>query len=61
MPASSAAGYKNILSTHLLTTLLGADPLCVVMPKGLQYDLRRQLIAAIARYSARLAPATAAY
>lgn len=38
---------------HLLTTLLGADPLCVVMPKGLQYDhLRRQVNAAIARYSA---------
>jgi len=41
------------ISQYLLTTLLGADPLCVVMPKGLQYDhLRRQLNAAIARYSA---------
>lgn len=38
---------------HLLTTLIGADPLCVVMPKGLQYDrLRRQVNAVIARYSA---------
>jgi polar amino acid transport system substrate-binding protein len=38
---------------RLLTTLIGADPLCVVMPKGLQYDhLRRQVNAAIARYSA---------
>lgn len=37
---------------RLLTTLIGADPLCVVMPKGLQYDhLRRQVNAAIARYS----------
>ncbi len=38
---------------HLLTTLIGASPLCVVMPKGLQYDhLRRQVNAVIARYSA---------
>lgn len=35
----------------MLPTLLGAEPLCVVMPKGLQYDeLRRQVNAAIARY-----------
>lgn len=38
---------------RLLPTLLSAEPLCVVMPKGLQYDqLRRQVNAAIARYSA---------
>ena len=38
---------------RLLTTLIGADPLCVVMPKGLQYDkLRQRVNAAIARYSA---------
>ena len=37
---------------HLLPTLLGAEPLCVVMPKGVQYDdLRRRVNAAIARYS----------
>ena len=38
---------------RLLPELLGADPLCVVMPKGLQYnDLRQRVNAAIARYSA---------
>ena len=38
---------------QLLPTLLSAEPLCVVMPKGLQYDeLRRQVNAAIASYSA---------
>lgn len=38
---------------RLLPTLLGADPLCVVMPKGLQYnDLRQRVNAEIARYSA---------
>ncbi len=38
---------------QLLPTLLSAEPLCVVMPKGLQYDeLRRQVNAAIANYSA---------
>lgn len=38
---------------RLLQTLIGAEPLCVVMPKGLQYDeLRRRVNAAIARYSA---------
>lgn len=38
---------------HLLTTLIGAEPLCVVMPKGLQYDdLRQRVNAAISRYSA---------
>lgn len=36
---------------RLLRTLLSAEPLCVVMPKGLQYDqLRRQVNAAIASY-----------
>lgn len=29
---------------HLLPTLLGAEPLCVVMPKGLQYDQLRQRV-----------------
>ena len=38
---------------RMLPTLLRAEPLCVVMPKGLQYDeLRRRVNAAIARYSA---------
>ncbi len=38
---------------RLLPTLIGAEPLCVVMPKGLQYDrLRQQVNAAIARYAA---------
>ncbi len=38
---------------RLLPTLLSAEPLCVVMPKGLQYnDLRQRVNAAIARYSA---------
>jgi polar amino acid transport system substrate-binding protein len=38
---------------RLLPTLLSAEPLCVVMPKGSQYDdLRRRVNAAIARYSA---------
>ncbi len=37
---------------QLLPTLLSAEPLSVVMPKGLQYDdLRRQVNAAIARYA----------
>lgn len=37
---------------RLLPTLLSAEPLCVVMPKGLQYDeLRRRVNTAIARYS----------
>lgn len=37
---------------RLLPTLLSAEPLCVVMPKGLQYDnLRQQVNAAITRYS----------
>ncbi len=39
---------------RLLPTLIGAEPLCVVMPKGLQYDqLRQRVNAAIARYSAQ--------
>lgn len=38
---------------EILPTLLSAEPLAVVMPKGLQYDdLRRQVNAAIARYTA---------
>jgi polar amino acid transport system substrate-binding protein len=38
---------------EILPTLLSAEPLAVVMPKGLQYDdLRRQVNAAIARYAA---------
>lgn len=37
---------------RLLPTLLSAEPLCIVMPKGLQYDeLRRRVNAAITRYS----------
>jgi polar amino acid transport system substrate-binding protein len=37
---------------RLLPTLLSAEPLCVVMPKGLQYDNMRQRVnAAITRYS----------
>lgn len=37
---------------RLLPVLLSAEPLCVVMPKGLQYDkLRRGVNAAITRYS----------
>lgn len=37
----------------LLPTLIGAEPLCVVMPKGLQYDeLRQQVNAALLRYTA---------
>ena len=37
---------------HLLPTLLGAEPLSVVMPKGLQYnDLRSRVNAALSRYS----------
>ncbi|MEP0816012.1 transporter substrate-binding domain-containing protein [Trichocoleus sp. FACHB-46] len=36
---------------HVLPTLLSAEPLCVVLPKGLQYDdLRRQVNSAIARW-----------
>jgi len=38
---------------RLLPTLIGAEPLCVVMPKGLQYDQLRQWVnAAIVRYQA---------
>jgi polar amino acid transport system substrate-binding protein len=38
---------------QLLPTLLSAEPLSVVMPKGVQYDdLRRRVNAAIARYAA---------
>lgn len=36
---------------HLLPSLLSAEPLCIVMPKGLQYDsLRRTVNAAIAQW-----------
>lgn len=38
---------------QLLPTLLSAEPLAVVMPKGVQYDqLRRRVNAAITRYLA---------
>ncbi|MBV9387118.1 MAG: transporter substrate-binding domain-containing protein [Chroococcidiopsidaceae cyanobacterium CP_BM_ER_R8_30] len=38
---------------RLLPTLIGAEPLCVVMPKGLQYDeLRQRVNAALLRYTA---------
>lgn len=38
---------------EILPTLLSAEPLAVVMPKGLQYDdLRQRVNAAIARYTA---------
>ena len=38
---------------RLLPSLLSAEPLCVVMPKGVQYDdLRRQVNTAIARWQA---------
>lgn len=38
---------------RLLPTLLSAEPLCVVMPKGVQYDdLRRRVNDAIARFQA---------
>lgn len=38
---------------RLLPRLLSAEPLCVVMPKGVQYDdLRRRVNGAIARYAA---------
>lgn len=39
---------------RLLPTLLSAEPLCVVMPKGVQYDnLRRRVNSAIARWKAQ--------
>lgn len=39
---------------QLLPTLLSAEPLAVVMPKGLQFDqLRQRVNAAIARYAAQ--------
>ena len=59
--ADAFAADANVLSGwiqeypqyRLLPTLLGAEALCVVMPRGLQYEqLRRQINAAIARYSA---------
>ena len=38
---------------RLLPTLLSAEPLCIVMPKGVQYDdLRRRVNEAIARLKA---------
>ena len=52
--ASVLSGWvKEYPQYKLLPTLLGAQPLCVVMPKGLQYDeLRQRVNAVIARYSA---------
>lgn len=50
--ASVLTGWKQQDERYrLLPTLIGAEPLAVVMPKGLQYDdLRRQVNYAIARY-----------
>ncbi|MBW4663848.1 MAG: transporter substrate-binding domain-containing protein [Chroococcus sp. CMT-3BRIN-NPC107] len=51
--ASVLTGWKQQFGERykLLPTLIGAEPLAVVMPKGLQYDqLRRQVNDAIARY-----------
>ena len=50
--ASVLTGWKQQDDQYrLLPTLIGAEPLAVVMPKGLQYDdLRRQVSNAIARY-----------
>lgn len=52
--ASVLSGWvQDYPQYRLLPTLLGAEPLCVVMPKGLQYDdLRQRVNAAIARYLA---------
>jgi len=51
--ASVLSGWIQEYSQYrLLPTLIGAEPLCVVMPKGLQYDeLRQQVNAAIFRYT----------
>ena len=50
--ASVLTGWKQYFDRYkLLPSLIGAEPLAVVMPKGLQYDeLRRQVNNAIARY-----------
>ncbi len=50
--ASVLTGWKQQDDRYrLLPTLIGAEPLSVVMPKGLQYDdLRRQVNYAISRY-----------
>ncbi|WP_009632159.1 transporter substrate-binding domain-containing protein [Synechocystis sp. PCC 7509] len=50
--ASVLTGWKQQNEQYrLLPSLIGAEPLAVVMPKGLQYDeLRRQVNYAIARY-----------
>ncbi len=50
--ASVLTGWKQHFGGYrLLPSLIGAEPLAVVMPKGLQYDdLRRQVNNAIARY-----------
>ena len=59
--ASSFAADTSVLSGwvqeypnyRLLPAQLSVESLCVVMPKGLQYDELRQLVdAAIARYKA---------
>lgn len=50
--ASVLSGWvKEYPQYRLLPTLLSAEPLCVVLPKGVQYDdLRRQVNSAIARW-----------
>lgn len=50
--ASVLTGWvKEYPQYRLLPTLLSAEPLCVVLPKGVQYDdLRRQVNNAIARW-----------
>lgn len=50
--ASVLAGWvQEYPQYRLLSTLIGAEPLSVTMPKGLQYDeLRRQVNNAIAQY-----------
>ncbi|MGL5924573.1 transporter substrate-binding domain-containing protein [Chroococcidiopsis sp.] len=51
--ASVLSGWvREYPQYEILPTLLSAEPLAVVMPKGLQYDsLRQQVNAAIARYT----------
>ncbi len=52
--ASVLSGWvQEYPQSHLLPTLLSAEPLSVVMPKGAQYnDLRQRVNGAIARYAA---------
>ncbi len=52
--ASVLTGWVQAYTQYrLLPTLLSAEPLCVVMPKGVQYDeLRRRVNSAIARWKA---------